>query len=51
MIPVPGIPQELLAAFEQEAKQTNQPRLMVTAAVAGGVSTIQAGYEIAELGK
>uniref|UniRef100_A0A8C3R1S7 Chitinase acidic n=1 Tax=Cyanoderma ruficeps TaxID=181631 RepID=A0A8C3R1S7_9PASS len=42
---------ELLAAFEQEAKQTNQPRLMVTAAVAGGLSTIQAGYEIAELGK
>lgn len=51
MIPVPGIPQELLAAFEQEAKQTNQPRLMVTAAVAAGLSTIQAGYEIAELGK
>ncbi|XP_031989355.1 acidic mammalian chitinase-like isoform X3 [Corvus moneduloides] len=42
---------ELLAAFEQEAKQTNRPRLMVTAAVAGGLSTIQAGYEIAELGK
>ncbi|KAF4802793.1 Chitinase-like protein 4 [Turdus rufiventris] len=48
---VPWIPQELLAAFEQEAKQTNQPRLMVTAAVAGGLSTIQAGYEIAEIGK
>ncbi|NWY15766.1 CHIA chitinase, partial [Aphelocoma coerulescens] len=42
---------ELLAAFEQEAEQTNQPRLMVTAAVAAGLSTIQAGYEIAEIGK
>ncbi|NXR52004.1 CHIA chitinase, partial [Hippolais icterina] len=42
---------ELLEAFEQEAKQTNQPRLMVTAAVAGKLPIIQAGYEIAELGK
>ncbi|XP_009886537.1 PREDICTED: acidic mammalian chitinase-like isoform X1 [Charadrius vociferus] len=42
---------EMLAAFEQEAKQVNKPRLMVTAAVAAGVSTIQAGYEIPELGK
>uniref|UniRef100_A0A8C5TFW2 GH18 domain-containing protein n=1 Tax=Malurus cyaneus samueli TaxID=2593467 RepID=A0A8C5TFW2_9PASS len=42
---------ELLEAFEEEAKQTNQPRLMVTAAVAAGLSTIQAGYEIAEIGK
>uniref|UniRef100_A0A8C5THP3 chitinase n=1 Tax=Malurus cyaneus samueli TaxID=2593467 RepID=A0A8C5THP3_9PASS len=39
---------EMLAAFEQEARQSNRPRLMVTAAVAGGLSTIQAGYEIAE---
>ncbi|NXI40397.1 CHIA chitinase, partial [Galbula dea] len=42
---------EMLAAFEQEARQVNKPRLMVTAAVAAGLSTIQAGYEIAELGK
>ncbi|NXN25017.1 CHIA chitinase, partial [Nycticryphes semicollaris] len=42
---------EMVAAFEQEAKQVNKPRLMVTAAVAGGLSTIQAGYEIPELGK
>uniref|UniRef100_A0A8D0EQG4 chitinase n=1 Tax=Strix occidentalis caurina TaxID=311401 RepID=A0A8D0EQG4_STROC len=41
----------MLAAFEQEAKQVNKPRLMLTAAVAAGVSTIQAGYQIAELGK
>ncbi|NXN25016.1 CHIA chitinase, partial [Nycticryphes semicollaris] len=42
---------EMVAAFEQEARQVNKPRLMVTAAVAAGVSTIQAGYEIPELGK
>ncbi|NXP51268.1 CHIA chitinase, partial [Heliornis fulica] len=42
---------EMLDAFEQEAKQVNKPRLMVTAAVAAGLSTIQAGYEIPELGK
>uniref|UniRef100_A0A8C0IDK4 GH18 domain-containing protein n=1 Tax=Bubo bubo TaxID=30461 RepID=A0A8C0IDK4_BUBBB len=42
---------EMVAAFEQEAKQVNKPRLMLTAAVAAGLSTIQAGYQIAELGK
>ncbi|NXH21869.1 CHIA chitinase, partial [Bucco capensis] len=42
---------EMLAAFEQEAKEVNKPRLMLTAAVAAGLSTIQAGYEIPELGK
>ncbi|KFZ63651.1 Acidic mammalian chitinase, partial [Antrostomus carolinensis] len=42
---------EMLAAFEQEAKQVNKPRLLITAAVAAGVSNIQSGYQIAELGK
>ncbi|KFQ40177.1 Acidic mammalian chitinase, partial [Mesitornis unicolor] len=42
---------EMLEAFEQEAKQVNKPRLMVTAAVAAGVSTIQSGYDIPQLGK
>ncbi|XP_030329508.1 acidic mammalian chitinase-like [Strigops habroptila] len=41
----------MVAAFEQEAQQINQPCLMVTAAVASGLSNIQAGYQIPELGK
>nr|XP_003933503.1 acidic mammalian chitinase isoform X3 [Saimiri boliviensis boliviensis] len=40
---------EMREAFEQEAKQTNKPRLMVTAAVAAGISNIQSGYEIPQL--
>ncbi|KAF6074198.1 chitinase acidic [Phyllostomus discolor] len=41
--------QEMREAFEQEAKQVSKPRLMVTAAVAGGISNIEAGYEIPQL--
>ncbi|XP_040278137.1 acidic mammalian chitinase-like [Bufo bufo] len=41
--------QEMRAAFETEASQTNKPRLMVTAAVAGGISNIQSGYQIPQL--
>ncbi|XP_069094524.1 acidic mammalian chitinase-like [Pleurodeles waltl] len=42
---------ELLEAFEKEAKETGKPRLLVTAAVSAGKPTIDAGYEIAEIGK
>ncbi|XP_054902246.1 acidic mammalian chitinase-like [Poeciliopsis prolifica] len=39
--------QELLAAFEKEAAETNKQRLLLTAAVAAGKGTIDSGYEIA----
>uniref|UniRef100_A0A8C3VMV6 Acidic mammalian chitinase n=1 Tax=Catagonus wagneri TaxID=51154 RepID=A0A8C3VMV6_9CETA len=42
---------EMLAAFEEEAKNTGRPRLLITAAVSAGKGTIDAGYEIAEIGK
>ncbi|XP_057595590.1 acidic mammalian chitinase isoform X2 [Hippopotamus amphibius kiboko] len=41
--------QETREAFEQEAKQTNMSRLLVTAAVAAGISNIESGYEIPQL--
>ncbi|XP_038167284.1 acidic mammalian chitinase-like [Arvicola amphibius] len=40
---------EIHEAFEKEAKESNKPRLMITAAVAAGISNIEAGYEIHEL--
>ncbi|XP_044531898.1 acidic mammalian chitinase-like [Gracilinanus agilis] len=40
---------EMLEAFEQEAKQINKPRLMITAAVAAGISNIESGYDIPQL--
>lgn len=42
---------EMVAAFEEEAKETGNPRLLITAAVSAGKGTIDAGYEIAEIGK
>ncbi|XP_072552274.1 acidic mammalian chitinase-like [Salminus brasiliensis] len=42
---------ELLEAYEAEGKATGRPRLMLTAAVAAGKETIDAGYEIAEISK
>uniref|UniRef100_A0A8C8SGF6 Acidic mammalian chitinase n=1 Tax=Pelusios castaneus TaxID=367368 RepID=A0A8C8SGF6_9SAUR len=43
--------QEMLDAFNAEAASTQLPRLLVTAAVSAGKGTIDAGYEIAEIGK
>ncbi|XP_067381975.1 acidic mammalian chitinase-like [Channa argus] len=42
---------ELLAAFEREAAETNQTRLLLTAAVAAGKGNIDNGYEVAEVSK
>ncbi|XP_013409193.1 acidic mammalian chitinase-like [Lingula anatina] len=42
---------ELKAAFEREARQVRRPRLLLTAAVAGGQSYIDAGYQVAEIAK
>ncbi|XP_021173859.2 acidic mammalian chitinase [Fundulus heteroclitus] len=43
--------QEFLAAFEKEATETRRPRLLLTAAVAGGKGNIDKGYEIANVSK
>lgn len=41
----------MVAAFDKEAKETGNNRLLVTAAVSAGKPTIDAGYEIEEIGK
>lgn len=41
--------QELYEAFQQESIQSSKPRLMVTATVAGIISTIDSAYEIPQL--
>lgn len=43
--------QELFEAYEADGKATGKSRLMISAAVAAGKGTIDAGYEIAEIGK
>ncbi|XP_051529370.1 acidic mammalian chitinase-like [Myxocyprinus asiaticus] len=42
---------ELVEAYEAESKASGRPKLMLTAAVAAGKGTIDAGYEIAEIAK
>ncbi|XP_063071449.1 chitinase, acidic.2 [Engraulis encrasicolus] len=42
---------ELIVAYEAEGKATGRPRLMLSAAVAAGKATIEAGYEINEIAK
>ncbi|XP_041439779.1 acidic mammalian chitinase isoform X2 [Xenopus laevis] len=41
--------QELHSAFEEEASQTKNTRLLLTAAVASDISKINAGYQIPEI--
>ncbi|XP_053560677.1 acidic mammalian chitinase [Bombina bombina] len=43
--------QDLLDSFVKEGKETNRPRLLVTAAVSAGKGTIDGGYEIAKIGQ
>ncbi|XP_010787942.1 acidic mammalian chitinase-like [Notothenia coriiceps] len=43
--------QELRAAFETEAKQSNRARLLMSAAVAAGKSNIDSAYQIPQLGQ
>ncbi|XP_029429792.1 acidic mammalian chitinase-like [Rhinatrema bivittatum] len=43
--------QEMYEAFVQEASQSNQPRLLISAAVSAGKSTIENGYQIPQLSK
>ncbi|TMS16567.1 Acidic mammalian chitinase [Larimichthys crocea] len=43
--------QELLEGYTAEGTATDRPRLMISAAVAAGKGTIDAGYEIAEIAK
>ncbi|GCB68279.1 hypothetical protein scyTo_0000853 [Scyliorhinus torazame] len=43
--------QELMAAFEAEGKSIGKPRLLLSAALAAGVSIIETAYEVPELGK
>ncbi|XP_068121620.1 acidic mammalian chitinase-like [Hyperolius riggenbachi] len=41
--------QEMYEAFVQEGSQTNRPRLLMSAAVSAGKSTIENGYQIPQL--
>lgn len=43
--------QELVEAYEAEGIATGKRRLVLSAAVAAGKATIDAGYEIAEIAK
>ncbi|XP_068946483.1 acidic mammalian chitinase-like [Petaurus breviceps papuanus] len=42
---------EMYEAFEQEATQSNKPRLLISAAVSAGKSTIETAYQIPEMSK
>ena len=40
---------ELKAAFDDEATSTGQPRLLLTAAVGAGKSTVDSAYEVQQI--
>lgn len=42
---------ELLAAFKRESAENGKPRLLLTAAVAAGVATIDTAYEVSKLAR
>ncbi|KAM5294630.1 LOW QUALITY PROTEIN: acidic mammalian chitinase-like [Glossophaga mutica] len=42
---------EMYEAFEQEAAQSNKPRLLISAAVSAGKGTVEAAYQIPEMSK
>ncbi|XP_053446537.1 acidic mammalian chitinase-like [Nycticebus coucang] len=42
---------EMYEAFEQEATQSNKPRLLISAAVSAGKGTIETAYQIPEMSK
>jgi len=42
---------ELIAAFEREAAETQKPRLLLSAAVSAGFDKIDAGYEVDKIGQ
>ncbi|XP_042321172.1 acidic mammalian chitinase-like isoform X2 [Sceloporus undulatus] len=43
--------EELSAAFKEEGERTSRPRLLLSAAVSSSKHTMDAGYEVAALGK
>uniref|UniRef100_A0A8C4VBQ7 chitinase n=1 Tax=Gopherus evgoodei TaxID=1825980 RepID=A0A8C4VBQ7_9SAUR len=43
--------QEMYEAFEQEAAQSNNPRLLISTAVSSGTGTIETAYQIPQMSK
>ncbi|XP_078403907.1 acidic mammalian chitinase-like [Cetorhinus maximus] len=43
--------QEMVAAFEAEAKSTGKPRMLLSAAVPAGMALIEMSYEVSQLGQ